>query len=258
MQHIDAIIELHRVHGAVGICSKVINDLQNARATKTAEVLVIAPRGESEQLLSLAGQGSTQGWFVSAGPVNTIPLAPPVNIPSGGPAGVGDNYLLLTALGGTGSGSRLSVLNGSSQWRGNYLAAGISAITMEVNNLGATDLYLRLLFEDPMMGPPQNEAFTTNPVILSAGSGWTSITFLIDPGSLTAGSGSVNAALTNTTLIRIFHSPAAGFPGPPVVAQLGVDNIRTTAVPEPTTLLLLGTSLAGVGAAVRKAAHRKR
>ena len=35
--------------------------------------------------------GTTQGWFVSAGPVNTIPLAPPVNVASGGPAGVGDN-----------------------------------------------------------------------------------------------------------------------------------------------------------------------
>lgn len=196
--------------------------------------------------------GTTQGWFVSAGPVNSIPLAPPVNVPNGGPAGAGDNYLLLTALGGNGSGSRLSVINGSPQWRGNYLAAGVNAITMDVNNFGATDLYLRLLFEDPMMGPPQNEAFTTIPVILSAGSGWTSITFLIAPGNLTAERGSVNAALTNATLIRIFHSPVAGLPPPPVVAQLGVDNIRATAVPEPTTLLLLGTGMAGVAAKARK------
>ena len=204
--------------------------------------------------------GTTQGWVIGIGPFNPPPPFPPTNIPTGGPAGAGDNYLRLTSTGIGGPppnpNSRLSVINTSPQWTGNYLTSGVNAITMDVINLGATDLYLRLLFEDPMGGPPQNEAFSASPIVLSAGSGWTSVTFLINPGNLTARSGTVQGALTNTTAIRIYHSPQARFPGPPVAGQLGIDNIRAvgaaTAVPEPATMILLGTGLAGVVARVRR------
>ena len=74
---------------------------------------------------------------------------------------------------------------------------------------------------------------------------------------MTAVFGSVNTALTNATELRLFHNPAPAFPpppiGPPAVnVRLGVDNITAAAVPEPATLLLLGTGLAGISAAVRK------
>jgi hypothetical protein len=182
--------------------------------------------------------GTTQNWLV--GLLGAPHPAPPQNIPSGGPAGVDDNYLLLTAVGGNGPGNRLTVIN-ASQWAGDYLTAGVTGIVMDVYNLGNTDLDLRLLVADPIAGPPNNLAFSTDPIFLTAGSGWQRVKFPFTPSDLTLGFGNVNAALTNATELRIFNNPSAVFPGPPISALLGVDNI--TAVPLPANLLLLGSGL---------------
>ena len=93
----------------------------------------------------------------------------PEVVATGGSAGAGDQYLKITSQGGSGPGSRLVVLN-ASQWTGNFLF--ISGIGMDLINLGATDLQIRLLFEDPMGGPPTDEAVSTSPFLLPAGSGW--------------------------------------------------------------------------------------
>ncbi len=195
--------------------------------------------------------GTTQNWFAGGGPAGGVHPAPPANIENGGPGGNGDNYLLLTALGGGGAGSRLSVIN-TTQWAGNYISAGVNAITMDVSNFGSSDLSLRLLLGGPF-GPfgPENIAITTSAISLPAGQGWTPVTFLIGANDLTALVGTVNGALTNAQEFRIY-SGGLTFPPPPIVAQLGVDNITAAAVPEPATMLLLGTGLAGVGAALRR------
>lgn len=87
-----------------------------------------------------------------------------------------DNYLLLTAVGGNGPGNRLTVIN-ASQWAGDYLAAGITGIWMDVINLGNSDLALRLLLEDPLGGPPTNVAFSSDPIAVPTGSGWKPVKF---------------------------------------------------------------------------------
>jgi hypothetical protein len=194
--------------------------------------------------------GTTTGWRVG----DPTHPAPPTNIPTGGPAGVGDNYLQLTALGGGGPASKLSAFN-VAQWAGNYIAAGVTFITLNARNTGPDDLFLRLLFADPVAGPPSNVAITDS-VFLPAGGGWTYAVFAVDPGSLITVLGDATTALTNATELRIFHNPAPTFPGPPngippVTAVLGVDNIlaanRALVVPEPSSVsaLFLGLGFAG-------------
>ena len=201
-------------------------------------------------------QTGPQGWLIGfgAGPVPPTPLP----VVGGGQGGPGDNYLLISGTGVREPFGSVSAIN-DTRWTGNYLAAGVNAITMDVRNFGPSDLFLRLIVAGPFAppGPPGNIAFTTNAIFLAAGSGWRSLTFLIGPEHLTATRGTVVGALTNAGALRLYHNPEPGFGGqnngpPPVNATLGVDNITATAVPEPTTLLLLGTGLAGVGAAVRK------
>ncbi len=180
--------------------------------------------------------GTTDGWLTAL--LGSPNPAPPINIATGGPKGAGDNYMQLTALGGANAGSRLTVIN-VGQWTGNYLSANIGAIAMDLKNFGTTDLDLRLLFESG--GPPTDAAVSTNAFHLAAGSGWTHVVFPIGIGNLTAILGTTQNALSNTTALRLFHNPVTDFPGPSVVATLGVDNIN--AVPEPGVFGMVGAGL---------------
>lgn len=218
---------------------------------------VAAPRASAAPMLGQMDtfqDGTTQGWAVSL--LGAPHPAPPSNV-GGGQGGAADRYLLLQSVGGQGAGSKLSGANLDSRWTGDYTAAGVTAIRMDAINLGQTDLYLRFGFEDPIPGPPANIAFS-DAIYLPAGSGWQTLRFHVRPGDLTAAIGSVATALANTTVVRLYHSPAPNFPNPvfqvpSIAAQLGVDNIAP--VPEPATLGLLGLVLGGAAARRRRARH---
>jgi hypothetical protein len=195
--------------------------------------------------------GTTSGWTV--GLLGAVSPAPPANISTGGPAGVDDNFLQLTSLGVPGAGGRLTALN-FDQWAGDYGAAGVAAITMDLRNLGATDVRVRLFLENPAGAPPTDGAIT-HEVLLPAGGGWTRAAFRVGAGALTPLFGDVGTLLSNVTTLRIFHAADAApvtFPGPASVAQLGIDNISAAAVPEP-----IGLALVGLAAAAAEA-HRRR
>jgi hypothetical protein len=181
---------------------------------------------------------TTDNWFSGGLGFGQHPPTPP-HVVAGGKGGPADLYLVLTAIGGDGPGSRLSVIN-TTQWTGNFLTSGISGIAMDLINLGTTTLDLRLQFEDPLFGPPADLAVSTVPFVLAAGSGWQHAFFSLSPSAFTAPLGSVTAALSNTTAVRIIHSSGAD-EATPVAGVLGVDNIQ--ALPEPSMIMLVGAGL---------------
>ncbi|MHB8957715.1 MAG: PEP-CTERM sorting domain-containing protein [Pirellulaceae bacterium] len=187
--------------------------------------------------------GTTQGLQVGLGGLaGAFHPAPPVNEASGGPLGADDNYLKLTSFGNEGPGGRLVAIN-IGQWSGDYSSAGITAISMDLRNLGAIDLNMRLFLANPGPGPATDGALT-QAVSLPSGGGWTRGVFQVDSLSLIPLAGNMDTLLANVTELRLLHGPTAEFPPAVVVAQLGVDNI--TAVPEPCSLSLLGLGLIGL------------
>jgi hypothetical protein len=188
--------------------------------------------------------GSLQGWSDGGASPN-----PPELIGDDGPGGTGDSYMLLTSTGVQSAGGKLVVLN-DQQWAGNYTAAGVTEIEMDLRNLGRTDLSMRLLFEDPTNGAPKNQAITTSAFVLPAGGDWTHVSFAVGASDLTALFGSATVVLSNTTQIRLYHGTALGYPGNPIAAKLGVDNIA--AVPEPASWALMIAGLGLIGVAVAR------
>jgi len=219
--------------------------------TRTALVLAVgiflgATRADAVTIgLTDTFTGGLQNWTTSLGPGGGVPPIGPTRIAAGGPGGASDPFMALTAIGGCDRpGCRLVAMN-PAQWAGDYLAAGVTRIDMDLINLGSTELNIRLLFEDPLLGPPADEAVTTFGALLPVGSGWTHVGFDVTPAALTALFGSKTTLMSNVTIMRIIHAPAAGDPVS-VVGSVGVDNIR--AVPEPLSILLGATALVGLGA----------
>jgi hypothetical protein len=203
---------------------------------------------------------SADGWFFGGGPVG-VPVTPAAVVATGGPAGAGDAYMRLTATGLEGPGGRLTILN-AAQWGGNYTAAGVGAIAMDVRNAGNTALSLRVFLEVIGAMGPTDIAYSTSPVTLAAGGNWTRVVFPLVGGLTSApfpGS-SVADALGGATVLRLAHSPnplAEGGPVPAVAAELWVDNVTAVAVvPEPSALLLLATGVAAT-LAVRGVSRRR-
>jgi hypothetical protein len=186
-------------------------------------------------------QDGIDNWFAGGLGSGQVPLIPPEVAPTGGPGGAGDAFLQITGLGVNGPGSKITAINGT-QWAGNYLAAGVTSIAVDLLNLGATDLTVRLQLEDAMGGPPVDEAVTTFGAVLPVGSDWTHVVFPISAADLTIIHGSAATLLSQVTFLRIIQNPIRD-ESAPVRGVLGVDNISALAVSEPSSMVLALTGL---------------
>jgi hypothetical protein len=166
--------------------------------------------------------------------------ASPTWMSGGGPGGAGDGYLRLTSSGGAGPGSKMTGYN-SLQWSGNFIGAGVNAISVDFNNAGNTALEMRLVFFDSALS---TQWVSNASAVLNAGSGWQHFTFSLGSAAFTQteGATSYTDTLTNANRMMFRHDPGApSNGGTAVVATLGIDNVH--AVPEPATLAVLGLGL---------------
>jgi hypothetical protein len=171
--------------------------------------------------------------FESGTTLNWAGGALPTNIPTDGPAGAGDHYLRLSS-----NNSGLASFN-ATQWTGNYLAAGITSVAMDLRNQGSTDLSLRL----SLFNTPGGEFTTATAIPLPADNQWRHIVFGLSAADLAyvgGGTGNLSDALGSVGRLHLRHStgaPMGSGQNTPVTGILGIDNI--TALPEPRTAVLL-------------------
>jgi hypothetical protein len=186
------------------------------------------------------------------------PNPDPVNIPNGGPGGLGDRFLEV-ASGTLGGGPRSIVFN-RSQWTGNYLAAGVTAVEMDLANLGTSTLTMRFAMRSGQ-GTQTTPGYVSNtPLILPPDGVWRHVVFQLDAVHLTP----INSPTPLPTFMasvaeaRILDAASPSLIGDAGNFLFGVDNIHAfaLAVPEPATWVLLGGSCAAlVGTIVW---HRRR
>ena len=196
--------------------------------------------------------GTTQFWG------NGGAGAPPVlNIDTGGPGGVDDNFMQITSIGGGGAGRYLVAFN-QTQWIGNYIATGVISIEMDLRNQGSVNLSIRLAFKETgNFGSPGYLSSTA--ALLAPGSGWQHFVFTISVGSMIPIGGPVDFNTffsTGNGEMRIINEVGTtNLNGDVVAAQLGVDNIH--AVPEPSTFLLGAFGLVVLAAAFRRSGNSR-
>lgn len=167
--------------------------------------------------------GSTQGW--RKGPRSNMP---PTNIATGGPSGQSDNYLQTVSTGGAGADSRLAIFN-TAQWTGDYLAAGITEITVQLRNSGNTVLHMRIVLDG---GTGASSWYGSSQAYqLPADNNWHVASFSVSESALTlvpgTGSQPFAAVLSNVTELRIVSNQSGpDFRGDSVAVTLGIDDVE--------------------------------
>ena len=194
--------------------------------------------------------GTTMNWS-NGDIIGTVPVT---NIATGGPAGAGDRYIQLTADGSS-SGGKLTAFN-RDQWLGDYLAAGVTTIEVDLLNQSAVALSIRLAFKTGP-GSAGVPGYLSQAMLLPVNSGWQHFTIsLLAANLIPVGGPDPWSTLFIGEVRFINETGTSNLSGNPVVGQLGIDNVH--AVPEPATTVLVAGSLLMVAARLRRKSFRHR
>ena len=160
--------------------------------------------------------GTAENWAFGHG----VPQV----VPTGGPAGAGDQYLQMTASGGSGAGGKLIIFN-DKQWTGNYLSTGVISVGMDLLDLGDAPLTMRVALQSGF-GLSSGYA-STNGFALPADGAWHHASFVLNDTNLTALNGPpvLNDFLSSVGDFRILESANPALMGDTINASVGVDNI---------------------------------
>jgi hypothetical protein len=187
--------------------------------------------------------GTTMGWRG-----NTTE-----NAADEGPLGVGDDALQVNSFQRLLTVSDLDQAFQPTQWRGDYMAAGVTRISMDVRNPNEFDLKLLLgIADDTLSTFGSGASYLTNySITVPADDDWHSVVFSILPDDFVpsaantesppAGAGAV---LGDVFQLRILHSTFPGdFRGDEVFGHFFLDNMA--AIPEPATGTMAAVTAAG-------------
>jgi hypothetical protein len=188
--------------------------------------------------------GTVMDWSMG-GPANVV-----ANVASGGPAGVDDNYLLVSR---TTTPFHIGIKN-NNEWTGDYLAAGIKSISFDVDLISMTTAPNIFSLRIVIFGP--GGAFSSKDFVeVTIPSGWQTVEFGLTRSDLvrvfgSGGGGSdytdpgpgvddLTATLSNVEKLLIRNDPGAnptpiGTHPPHIIADIGFDNITAVTGPAPT------------------------
>lgn len=167
--------------------------------------------------------GTTQEWLGA----NVEAVA------NAGPNGAGDTALLASATGApVGPNGKLIIYNAGDPWTGNWTAAGVAQISLDVRNPNTFPLTMRLAIAGPggFGGGGGGDAHATDGVPIPGDNVWHSITFDVLADNFTSFSPmypEAAAALADLRHFRVVHHPEVSFIGEAIDADFLVDNIRT-------------------------------
>lgn len=157
-------------------------------------------------------------------------------IQSGGMSGAGDLYLHLESFGGGSSGSKLSTFN-AFQWSGDYAAAGITGIAMDLLDPNTSPVATPLNMRIVLFGAGGSRWSSAVGTVIPADNQWHHAVFSTAQADLVsvAPGDTYDQMLQNVTQLMVRYdagaSPSNG--GTTFAGTLGIDNVTALPVPEP-------------------------